>query len=280
MSVAVVFDSAGTLLYTYRVVKDVVSGKLEKGVETTELAFSCESRILVILYARSLEIIAAPPDKLLSEFLGEHKVGFGVACACQVVTSDEVSRLLYQDTAARVGDLQDCIRTVWEVCKKETIVAMNSGVMLNQTTKGIEYVITSGGRPFVGAKETVAALQRMGIATYIASGDRTEKLVRMADYLGIPHDNVHGVATPAIKAQVIEDLKRQYDLVVMVGDGINDLDAMRRADVAILSEQQSPHKPPQLYRAADHVIRSVTEVADILCTLVKAEEEGMFQYKK
>lgn len=280
MSVAVVFDSAGTLLYTYRVAKDVKSGNLEKGVETTELAYSFESRILVLLYAHSMEIIAAPPDMLLSRFLTEHNVGFGVACASQVVTAEQIARLLYHDTAARIGDLQDCIRTVWAVCKKETIVAMNSGVMLNQTTEGIEYVITSGGRPFVGAKETVEALQRMGIATYIASGDRTEKLVRMADYLGIPHDNVHGVATPAIKAQIIEDLKRQYDLVVMVGDGINDIDAMRRADIAILSEQQSSNKPPELYRAADHVIRSVTEVADILCTLAKEEEDGMFQYKK
>jgi len=86
----------------------------------------------------------------------------------------------------------------------------------------------------------------------------------MADYLGIPRDRVFGIATPRVKAQIVKDLKTEYDCVVMVGDGINDLCAMNAADIAILSEEQSGEKYPELYEAADFVIKSVREVVGIV----------------
>jgi len=52
--------------------------------------------------------------------------------------------------------------------------------------------------------------------------------------------------------------------VVMVGDGINDLQAFRKADVAILSEQQSKEKPLELCKAADYIVGSVREVVPII----------------
>jgi len=83
----------------------------------------------------------------------------------------------------------------------------------------------------------------MGVPTFIASGDRVTKLERMADHLGIPRDRVYGVATPTVKAQIVSDLRQEYDRVLMVGDGINDLCAMRNADIAILTVQQPGDRP-------------------------------------
>jgi Cu+-exporting ATPase len=105
----------------------------------------------------------------------------------------------------------------------------------------------------------------MGVPTFIASGDRSAKLELMADHLGIPRDRVYGVATPSLKAQIIADLKQEYDCVVMVGDGINDLCAMQAADVAILTEQQPGDRPADLYSTAHHVVKSV----DAVMTIVK-----------
>ncbi|MDD3407660.1 MAG: HAD family hydrolase, partial [Methanomicrobium sp.] len=82
-------------------------------------------------------------------------------------------------------------------------------------------------------------------------------------YLGIPHGNVHGVATPSIKAQVVKDLKAEYDTVIMVGDGVNDISAMKEADVAILTEQQKGKKPQILIQSADYIIKEVSEVIEI-----------------
>ncbi|MDE4908987.1 HAD family hydrolase [Methanogenium marinum] len=267
MTTAVVFDSAGTLLRTYRVLKDVRNNTVQKNVETITLTASCKERALILLYLHSREIIDEDPTRLLSGYLSENNIEFGISCTCKAVTADYIRNLLYNDSHATIGDLQGCIRTVWGACKKESIVALNSGVMLNGNLGGIEFVITAGGRPFSRARETIQDLQAMGISTYIASGDRTNKLMRMADYLGIPQDNTHGVATPAIKEQVVEDLKRQYDTVIMVGDGINDLRAMKKADFAILSLQQNRKKPDPLMKAADYIIDSVHEVVDIVDSL-------------
>jgi Cu+-exporting ATPase len=268
-SIAVVFDSAGTLLRTYRVVKDIPSREIYTDVETTAITAASDDRALLVLNVRSRDVMKAPPDLLLSEYLGTHQVSFGISCANRVFTRGEIADLLYADQAAKVSDLQECIREVWARCRLEALVVIDSGVIVNFSLGIIEFTVTSGGRPFVGAVETIDELHRMGIATYIASGDRASKLERIADHLGIPRDHVHGVATPSIKARIVEDLQEQHCLVVMVGDGINDLPALEKADIAILTLQQPGEKPEVLYRAADHVVPRVRDVVTIVRDLAR-----------
>jgi Cu+-exporting ATPase len=267
MSIAVVFDSAGTLLHTYRVAKDVIHGELLPGIETVTLTFSSPERVLVVIHVHSRDIIETPPETSLSSYLVRNRVGFGVSCTRKVLVAEEVGKVLYEDTFADVGDLQDCIRNVWNVCHREAVVTMNSGVIINMGLPGIEFTVTTGGKPFEGAREAIRELHREGIPAFIASGDRVAKLEKMADYLGIPRDRVYGIATPTLKAQIVADLQAEYDKVVMVGDGINDLLAMKRADVAILTEEQSGEKHDELYKAADHVVQNVREVVAIVKSL-------------
>lgn len=264
MSVAVVFDSAGTLLNTYRVAKDICHKKLLPGIETTTLTYSSPDRVLIVLPVHSKNLMAAPPDHLLSEYLVEHVIGFGISCTRKITTAEEIGDLLYTDRRCLTGDLQECIRNVWSVCREEEMVTLNSGAILNMAKGGIEFTITAGGWPFEGAKETISTLHRMGIPTFIASGDRVTKLEKMADHFGIPRDRVYGVATPTVKAQIVNDLRREYDRVLMVGDGINDIVAMQNADVAVLTLQQPGDRPEALYHEADHVIRSVGEIIGIV----------------
>ena len=272
MSVAVVFDSAGTLLNTYRVAKDICNRKLLPGIETTTLTFSSPDRVLIVLPVHSQDLMAAPADALLSEYLVRHDIGFGISCTRKITTADEIGDILYADDSTRVGDLQECIRNVWTVCKEESVVTLNSGAIINMAQRGIEFAITAGGWPFDGAKEAITALHRMGVPTFIASGDRVTKLERMADHLGIPRDRVYGVATPTVKAQIINDLRQEYDRVLMVGDGINDLCAMRNADIAILTVQQPGDRPEDLYKEADYVVKSVMEVVTIVQDLIAARK--------
>jgi Cu+-exporting ATPase len=268
-SIAVVFDSAGTLLRTYRVVKNIPGREILTGVETTAITAASDDRALLVLNVRSREVMKARPDLLLSEYLGMNQLTFGVACANRVFTHAEAADVLYGDRVARVADLQECIREVWARCRLEALVIIDSGVILNFSPGIIEFTVTSGGRPFSGAVETIEELQRMGVAAYIASGDRASKLERIADHLGIPRDHVYGVATPTIKARIVEDLKEQYDLVVMVGDGINDLPAFGKADVSVLTLQQPGEKPGSLYEASDHVVPRVRDVVTIVRGLAR-----------
>ena len=270
MSIAVVFDSAGTLLNTYRVAKDIRNRKLLPGIETTTLTFSSPDRVLVVLPVHSKEIMQTPGDLLLSSYLVDHNIGFGVSCTRKIVTAEEIGDVLYSDCQVKVSDLQECIRNVWTVCKAESIVTLNSGAIINMADKRIEFAITAGGWPFDGAKEAITALHRMGVPTFIASGDRVTKLEKMADYLGIPHDRVYGVATPTVKAQIVNDLRQEYDKVLMVGDGINDLYAMRNADIAILTIEQTGDRPEELYKEADYVVKNVSEVVALVQELLRS----------
>jgi Cu+-exporting ATPase len=144
------------------------------------------------------------------------------------------------------------------------MMTLNNGAIITMAQGSIEFTVTAGGWPFPGAKETISTLHRMGVPAFIASGDRVAKLEKMADHLGIPRDRVYGVATPTVKAQIVTDLRREYDRVLMVGDGINDLLAMQSADVAVLTVQQPGDRPESLYKEADHVVKSVSEVVAIV----------------
>ena len=274
MSVAVVFDSAGTLLNTYRVAKDICNKKLLPGIETTTLTFSSPDRVLVVLPVQSKVMINTPADTILSEYLVQNDIGFGVSCTRKITTAEEIGDILYADKQARVGDLQECIRNVWTICKAESVVTMNSGAIINMALGAVEFAITAGGWPFDGAKETITALHRMGVPTFIASGDRVTKLEKMADHLGIPRDRVYGVATPTVKAQIVTDLRLEYDKVLMVGDGINDLCAMQNADIAILTIQQAGDRPEELYAAADFVVKDVGAVLPIVQDLLTSQKRS------
>lgn len=264
MSTAVVFDSAGTLLETYRIAKNVLTGELLPGVETTMLTFAVPDRVLCVIQVHTREVMDEDPGTLFSSYLRKNQIGFGVSCTRKVLASEEVGDILYADRRATVGDLQECIRNVWSRIRKEEVVTLNNGVIVNMEVGGIEFMVTAGGKPFPGAREVINTLHRQGIPTFIASGDRVAKLTKMADYLGIPRDRVFGVATPRMKAQIVMDLKEEYDRVVMVGDSINDLYAFRAADISILTEEQSGEKHQDLYASVGHVITDLREVITIV----------------
>lgn len=71
-----------------------------------------------------------------------------------------------------------------------------------------------------GAREEIAALRAAGFETFILSGDRSEKVARMAEGLGLPPQHAIAEATPAGKAEWLQRTDRQDTL--MLGDGAND----------------------------------------------------------
>ncbi|HOJ96125.1 MAG TPA: HAD family hydrolase [Methanospirillum sp.] len=269
MRVAVVFDSAGTLLRTYRIAKEVLTGKMLENIETTMLTFADPDRVLCVLHGHSRDYIQAPPEMLISDYIREQGIEFGISCTRKVVEKETIQAILHSDSRAVIRDMQECMRIIWKEIKDREVVALNNGLIVHTGHNSIEFCVATGGTPFPGARETIRTLHHMGIFTYIASGDREAKLERMADYLGIPRDQVFGVATPAIKERIVRDLQHDYDLVAMVGDSVNDLRAMRTADIAILSDQQQSEKPEELISEADYRIHDLQAVPKILQTVLE-----------
>lgn len=81
------------------------------------------------------------------------------------------------------------------------------------------------------AKEAMTALRQEGIEVYMMSGDKEEAARYWAQEAGI--GNYHSKVLPGDKQALVKTLQKQGKRVAMVGDGINDTQALALADVSI-----------------------------------------------
>ena len=81
------------------------------------------------------------------------------------------------------------------------------------------------------AKEAMKALRQEGIEVYMMSGDKEEAARYWAQEAGI--GNYHSKVLPGDKQALVKTLQQQGKRVAMVGDGINDTQALALADVSI-----------------------------------------------
>ena len=81
------------------------------------------------------------------------------------------------------------------------------------------------------AQEAMRQLQDMGIEVYMMSGDKEERAAQIAQEAHIAH--YRSEVKPQDKEDLVRDLQAQGKHVAMVGDGINDSQALAAADVSI-----------------------------------------------
>lgn len=81
------------------------------------------------------------------------------------------------------------------------------------------------------AVSAINALRRTGLRPIIASGDRESAVRLCAAKLGVKE--WHAGLSPAAKLELIRDIRGQGEIVVMVGDGINDAPVLAAADASI-----------------------------------------------
>ncbi|RZK56882.1 MAG: copper-translocating P-type ATPase, partial [Pedobacter sp.] len=81
------------------------------------------------------------------------------------------------------------------------------------------------------SKPAVGQLQKDGIKVYMLTGDNEQSARAVAQEVGI--DDYRANVLPADKAAFVKELQEQGKIVAMVGDGINDSNALAQADVSI-----------------------------------------------
>ena len=81
------------------------------------------------------------------------------------------------------------------------------------------------------AREAMQRLHDMGVEVHLMSGDKAEAVGYWAQEAGIRH--FHSKALPYDKEQLVRRLQAEGHCVAMIGDGINDTQALALADVSI-----------------------------------------------
>ena len=81
------------------------------------------------------------------------------------------------------------------------------------------------------AKDVVSKLKLFGINVVMLTGDNEKTAKAIANSIGI--DNVIAGVMPRDKAKTIENLKKNNELVMMCGDGINDSISLVKADIGV-----------------------------------------------
>jgi Ca2+-transporting ATPase len=135
-----------------------------------------------------------------------------------------------------------------------------------------------------GVADAIAAARRLGIRVIMLTGDHPATAVAIAAELGLgegrpsvregdavvaddaPLPDVVARCLPAQKLVLVQRLKRQGECVAVTGDGINDVPALRAADVGIAMGERGT-------RAARDAA-AIVLLDDDFSTLVRAVAEG------
>ncbi|WP_298390100.1 heavy metal translocating P-type ATPase, partial [Hydrotalea sp.] len=111
----------------------------------------------------------------------------------------------------------------WQQSAKTVVYFANALQVL--AIIGITDAIKSSALP------AVQMLHEMGIEVYMLTGDNQATAAAVAKLVGITH--FESDALPQLKAHFIQSLQQQGKIVAMVGDGINDSQALALANVSI-----------------------------------------------
>ena len=259
MKKAVVFDNSGTLIERFRVIKDVINGNIFTDINSLDLIDQADALALVVLQFNTNKLLKLDSDTLISDVIKEYDIDFDISFSTNPVSKVEVKEILDNEKSTTISDITDGFDILrekishMELCNGSAlIVDMDLGV--------VAYTITSAGKFFPKVFETVETLKSRGIEIYIASGDRKGAINRLANMLDVPEDNAFGTVSTRGKCEVVSILKDSGYKVMMVGDGLNDILAFKKADVSVLTIEQQEEVSPKMMDKTDYVIEDIFEV--------------------
>ncbi len=149
-----------------------------------------------------------------------------IACPCAMGLATPTALMVGIGKAAEKNILIKDATALEEIRHINAMVIDKTGTLTQPTTP----TSTSESlKPH--AQDAMQKLQAMGIEVYMMSGDKEERAAQIAREAGIQH--YRSQVLPQDKENLVRELQQQGRHVAMVGDGINDSQALAIADVSI-----------------------------------------------
>ncbi len=259
----IVFDKTGTLTNGKPVVKSVHS-KIEL-LELLSLASSIEKSSEHVI-AKGIVEYAKERNAPLKEISGvKVKTGFGISANTDYQGAKEIIKVGNSEFFNPINTLEI----------KENGILVFVGRVINEKEDELLGVFVLEDLPKKGVKEHIAQIKNLGINTLLLSGDNRENVKKCTLELGI--DNYISNAKPQDKLNKIKELKEKGQIVMMVGDGLNDAPSLAMSDVAVVMAKGSDVS----VQAADIVsfnndIKSVYSAIRLSQATIKNIKENLF----
>ncbi len=163
-----------------------------------------------------------------------------IACPCAMGLATPTAIMVGVGKAASKGILVKDATAIEQMCKVDAIVIDKTGT-LTIPNKNIDFkkdeTIALDQREQLKphAAEAMQQLKHQGIEVWMMSGDSENAVAYWAKKVGISHWQSECV--PQDKEDIVRRLQSEGRCVAMVGDGINDSQALALADVSIAMGQ-------------------------------------------
>lgn len=159
-----------------------------------------------------------------------------IACPCAMGLATPTALMVGIGKAAQKGILVKDATAVEQLCKVDALVIDKTGTLTipnkNVDFKSSESIALEDREHLKPhAVEAISLLRQRGIEVWMMSGDKEEAAAYWAKKAGI--SNWKSCCLPQDKEDIVRQLQSQGRRVAMVGDGINDSQALAIADVSI-----------------------------------------------
>ena len=159
-----------------------------------------------------------------------------IACPCAMGLATPTALMVGIGKAAEKNILIKDATALEEIRKVDAMVIDKTGTLTEPNkdvdfTKADTLALEERESLKPHAQEAMQSLQQQGIEVWMCSGDKDEAARYWAEKAGIPH--YRSQVLPQDKEDLVRRLQGEGRHVAMVGDGINDSQALAAADVSI-----------------------------------------------
>ena len=182
----------------------------------------------------------------------------------------------FMTASGDVAVMPECQRTEWQArnhayaATGQRVIGLARGDASTSTERlsGLTLLglVAISDPPVAGVRETIQTLSDAGVRTVMITGDQQATASWIGRELGLAEIDVHSRVAPEGKLKIVEALQAEGHVVAMIGDGVNDAAALKRADISVAMGGRGTEVARE---AASVVLQD-----DSFATIVAALEEG------